>query len=244
MCRLFAYSGPARDLGAFLVGPGSLEALACEHGSGWGLATWPDGLRIRKEPVAADDPKSGWRAAVDEARAPLVLAHIRKASVGRVSFENTHPFAFGRWAFAHNGTVQGLDAARDRLIASLDADLRANVHGATDSELLAHLFFQRLRRGPAGLDATPAHAARVLADTSAHFCRAFPGSPATGVSKATFLASDGRSAVGVRRGRELAWLQGEGWAIVASEPVGPRDGWREFRDGDAFVLADGRVRRV
>jgi glutamine amidotransferase len=40
-----------------------------------------------------------------------VIAHIRKATQGRVALENTHPFVrelWGRyWVFAHNGDLQG-----------------------------------------------------------------------------------------------------------------------------------------
>jgi predicted glutamine amidotransferase len=40
-----------------------------------------------------------------------VIAHIRKATQGRVALENCHPFVrelWGRfWVFAHNGNLQG-----------------------------------------------------------------------------------------------------------------------------------------
>lgn len=243
VCRLFASSGRVPDLARYLVGEGSLEALACEHGSGWGLAAWADGRPVvRKEPVAADDPKSGWRdAARAVADAPLVLAHLRKASIGRVSVENTHPFAFGAWSFAHNGTVYGLDAGRDALLAGLDADVRGNVRGTTDSELAAHLFLQRLRDGPAGLAPTPEHAADALAATATMIRRAFPGDPLH-PSKTTFLAGNGAWVVGHRRGKELAYYQGDGHAVVASQPIGPHpEAWRAVPDGASLVLKDGRV---
>lgn len=245
MCRMFAYSGPGRDLAPFLVGRGSLEALACEHGSGWGVATWTAGRAVvRRGPVAADDPKSGWRAAVADASGrPLVLAHLRKASMGRVSLENTHPFAFGPLAFAHNGTLYGLDDARRALLlASVDEDLADAVAGTTDSELAGALVAQAFRALPQG--ATPTSRARALARVAGRLRNLFPGLPGH-ATRTTMLAGDGRALVATRWGHTLAAYEGDGYAILASEPVGPDgEGWRLLADGASAVLADGRVRLV
>jgi predicted glutamine amidotransferase len=35
----------------------------------------------------------------------IVLAHLRKASSGTISLENTQPHISGKWSFGHNGTV-------------------------------------------------------------------------------------------------------------------------------------------
>jgi glutamine amidotransferase len=43
---------------------------------------------------------------------PVVVAHLRKASSGSKSLENTHPFTMGPWTFAHNGTIYGDYAER------------------------------------------------------------------------------------------------------------------------------------
>ena len=44
-------------------------------------------------------------------RSDNVIAHIRKATQGRIALENTHPFMrelWGRyWVFAHNGDLKG-----------------------------------------------------------------------------------------------------------------------------------------
>lgn len=245
MCRLLAYSGPGQDLGSLLVGPAGLEGLACEHGSGWGVATWAGGRPVvRREPVAADDPKSGWRAAVAAASgAHLVLAHLRKASMGRVSVENTHPFAFGPLAFAHNGTLYGLDDARRALLlASVDADLAAAVGGTTDSELAGALIAQAFRALPPG--ATPASRARTLGRVAGRLRGLFPGEPGR-ASRTTMLAGDGGTVVATRWGHTLAAYEGAGFALLASEPLGPdRTGWRLLADGATGFLADGRFRLV
>ncbi|WP_085316864.1 class II glutamine amidotransferase [Derxia lacustris] len=83
---------------------------SCEHADGFGVAFF-EGRGVRSFVDA--------RRAVDSPVADLikhypirstnVLAHIRKATVGRVALENTHPFTrelWGRyWVFAHNGNL-------------------------------------------------------------------------------------------------------------------------------------------
>jgi len=84
-----------------------------------------------------------------------VIAHIRKATVGSVALQNTHPFQremWGRyWTFAHNGTLEG--------IASLAArpSQRFAPVGTTDSEIafcgILDALWQRFSASPAADDA-------------------------------------------------------------------------------------------
>lgn len=93
-------------------------------------------------------------------RTDTFIAHARTPTVGDNRNENTHPFRFRSWLFAHHGTLPGFGAAAgtvelDRPSAQQEAlseVLRAeipdfllrNLHGQTDSELLFHLFLTRL----------------------------------------------------------------------------------------------------
>jgi glutamine amidotransferase len=127
----------------------SLHALA-EHSSsgghvdGWGVAYYShtDACRIRDTSAAYDSP---WATFVEEHGliSNLVIAHIRKATLGDVSLENTQPFQRelgGRvHVFAHNGDLPGvLDSAR----------YRSHNHrpvGNTDSEQAFCYLLERLR---------------------------------------------------------------------------------------------------
>lgn len=66
----------------------------------------------------------------------VLLAHLRKRSVGTVSLENTLPFIQKKWSFAHNGTIY---------------DFHANVEGerkdATDSKRFFRLLIQEIEIG-------------------------------------------------------------------------------------------------
>ena len=88
-----------------------LATRADEHKDGFGIAFFEDrGLRhfidhqsARQSPVAELVKRF-------PIRSDNVIAHIRKATQGRVALENTHPFVrelWGRyWVFAHNGDLK------------------------------------------------------------------------------------------------------------------------------------------
>jgi glutamine amidotransferase len=89
-----------------------LATRADEHKDGFGIAFFEDkGLRhfvdhhgARSSPVAELVKRY-------PIRSDNVIAHIRKATQGRVALENTHPFVrelWGRyWVIAHNGDLRG-----------------------------------------------------------------------------------------------------------------------------------------
>ncbi|CAE6539525.1 unnamed protein product [Rhizoctonia solani] len=72
-----------------------------------------------------------------------VFAHVRMAT-SEVQQFNSHPFAFGRHIFMHNGSVANFSLIRRELCAKLSAKAYANVKGSTDSEHIAALYFTHL----------------------------------------------------------------------------------------------------
>jgi predicted glutamine amidotransferase len=124
-----------------------LAMRADEHKDGFGIAFFEDkGLRhfvdhhgARSSPVAELVKRY-------PIRSDIVIAHIRKATQGRIALENTHPFVrelWGRyWVFAHNGDLK---------------DFRPRLHGAfrpvgdTDSERAFCWLMQELAKAHAGV---------------------------------------------------------------------------------------------
>jgi len=105
------------------------------HVDGWGIVRYQNGAPAyagRSPLDATTDP--AYDRAIDALRGAtgVVLAHVRKGSVGSVVTENCHPFVRGRYAFCHNGTV--LDVAR---------------RGMTDSESLFEDVHALIRDGVA-----------------------------------------------------------------------------------------------
>ncbi|MGZ6142663.1 MAG: class II glutamine amidotransferase, partial [Myxococcales bacterium] len=179
--------------------------------------------------------------------AQTVLAHVRKASVGRVAQENTHPFQRGAWLFAHNGTVPSWDAVRPRLEDLIDPSLRGALRGETDSERCFFLFLTRLRRHCEVDAAEVGAAAAALAETVALVREIAEPGPDGKPASTTFLATDGRVMVACRRGRTLFVCSREGeYVALASEdpgepPPGGKRAWRLLPE-ETVVAVDPHLR--
>jgi glutamine amidotransferase len=107
-----------------------LAQRADEHKDGFGIAFFEDrGLRTFVDHHSARASPVAELVKRYPIRSDNVIAHIRKATQGRVALENTHPFVrelWGRyWVFAHNGDLQDFDPR-------LHANFRPV--GTTDSE--------------------------------------------------------------------------------------------------------------
>jgi glutamine amidotransferase len=245
MCRLFGqHAHPEFDLCEPLCSAErSLRFLSHQHPHGWGIGWWDAGApRVRKGLLPAHSDEN-FVAAARGARSAVVIAHVRDASIGPVTPANTHPFSYGRWLFAHNGTVARYKRSRqvrDAILAEVDPDLRPLVLGDTDSERLFLLFLGRLRaRAP--LDgASASQVRRALAETSEVVAGiADPG--AEKPSSMNLLVSDGRVLVACRRGRTLHVATDAGPRhafVVASEPLA-KAAWREVPEGGYVATEDG-----
>jgi glutamine amidotransferase len=134
-----------------------LATRAHEHRDGFGIAFFEDrGLRHFIDHHGARSSPVARLVRHYPIRSDNVIAHIRKATQGRVALENTHPFVrelWGRyWVFAHNGDLRGF---------------RPRLHGAyrpvgdTDSELAFCWLMQELAKAHAGVP-TVAELSRTL----------------------------------------------------------------------------------
>jgi predicted glutamine amidotransferase len=117
------------------------------HADGWGIAFF-EGKGVRlfldHEP-AAHSPVAAFLQSYP-LKSRNIIAHVRKATVGPVGLENTHPFTrelWGRyWVFAHNGDLK---------------DYQPHLHthfrpvGSTDSERAFCWLMQELYKSHANL---------------------------------------------------------------------------------------------
>ncbi len=229
-----------------------LALRADEHKDGFGIAFFEDkGLRhfidhhgARQSPVAELVKRY-------PIRSDNVIAHIRKATQGRVALENTHPFVrelWGRyWVFAHNGDLKSFqprlhgafrpvgDTDSERACCWLMQELakaHASVPGidelsCTLRELLPELarfgtFNMLLSNG----QALWAHASTKLWSIE----RRHPFGAAT-------LADDDLSV-------DFAALAGEQdrVAVIATEPLTCDETWSPFTAGEIRVFCGGALR--
>ncbi len=80
-------------------------------------------------------------------RTDALLAHVRVGapSSGKAKNENTHPFRFRSWLFAHHGRIENFEAVKEKLLDRTPDFLRRNIRGQTDSEHLFHLLLGELQ---------------------------------------------------------------------------------------------------
>src|SRR3954468_3914242 len=115
MCRLFALHAnrPTRVTTSLLSAPHALQKQSgCDrpghcHESGWGVGYYVEGQPVRVRSAQSSRVDPGYPALAESLAAATVLAHVRDASMGGVAERNSHPFVYGRWLFAHNGTLFG-----------------------------------------------------------------------------------------------------------------------------------------
>jgi glutamine amidotransferase len=111
---------------------------------GWGLGFYQSGeVLLRRRPID-DRAEIDLVEAAEDIRTDVMLGHVRRASIGALRTENTHPFRYRAWLFAQTGTIVGFDRLRSRLLESQPEFLRRNVRGETDSECFFYLFLSFL----------------------------------------------------------------------------------------------------
>ncbi len=166
---------------------------------------------IGKRPTGAPQPLALGEivGAVDS---EALLVHARYATIGNAKDENTHPFRFRRWLFAHDGSIEAFDRVKPKLIAALPDFLRRNIMGDTDSEHAFMLFLKALKDGNRldELDLDPAMAARALAGTVRQLEAWSREAGAQRPSRLNFVATNGRIMVASRRGGPLQYALLEG----------------------------------
>ena len=235
MCRLFAAaaSEPVDVSFELLHSDNSVLRQSEEHDSGWGSAYYADGEQdLRRFAHAAHADESFDE--VTTGRARLIMVHVRRATIGGLRLENTHPFSRGAYTYCHNGTI---------LKASLLEPLADSAPaGDTDSER----FFNMLMAGFDHDDVIGSlrRAVATVCDT----CR---------FSALNFLFCDGRRLYAYRFGvYRLFWLardldvdadtrthhhvhlerpRGGHLVMAASEKLTPAEPWIEFGQDELLV---------
>jgi glutamine amidotransferase len=144
---MFGFIGNRSDLGARVL---ELNASVLRvkrptgQSLGWGIGFYQSGeVLLRRRPIDEREVIDIAEAA-ENVRTDVLIGHVRRATVGPLRTENTHPFRYRMWLFAQTGTIGGFERLRDRLLQSQPEFLRRNVRGDTDSELFFYLFLSFL----------------------------------------------------------------------------------------------------
>ena len=267
MCRLYGFrANEPTKVGCTLVHAQnalmvqSREDLAgYSHGHGWGIAVYVDHNLIVERQAWSAYHGEHFRHAAARAYSQTVLAHVRRATVGPATIQNTHPFTFADWAFIHNGTVPNFDALRSRLLDEMSAEHRAAILGDTDSEHVFHFLLSRHERdqGDGIFETVRAGISDIVS-----WCRSLDPDEDIGLN---MMLSDGERLVGTRCGRSLFYVERDGVydceicgfphihhnptygahraVEVASEPI-THENWREMPEDSVFELGPGMALRI
>ena len=221
MCRVFGCVAgePLSVRHDLLEADNPLIRQSEEHDSGWGMAVYKraDG----EEPRCVRFPEAAFRdrdfLEATELEGRIFNVHVRRATMGGLSPENTHPFCLGPYSFCHNGTIVRYP--------KLLEDGVAKPNGQTDSEA----FFNFLMRDFD--DGDPRRCLRRAVRTM------IERSPFSGIN---FLFSDGEKLYAYKLGIfELHWAARDGALVVSSERLTGGDKWHTVHD-DVLLTLDPR----
>jgi glutamine amidotransferase len=218
VCRIFGCvaAEPVSLRHELLDAPNPLIRQSEHHDSGWGMAVYERGEGA--EPTLIRIPEAAHAdhdfARATEATGRIFNVHVRRATVGGLTMENTHPFTMGSLSFGHNGTV--IDYP---LLGVTDAE------GETDSE---HMF----RYLVAHFDSRDTVGSLRKMVAAACEVSVFSG--------LNFLFCDGFRLYAYRFGLfDLFWVSRPGQLIVSSEKVTEDEDWHTVEQDVLLVLEPG-----
>ena len=226
------------------------------QGDGWGVGFYENGSPIvikSEKPIYMD--YENFSSTVKRAKSRIILAHIRRASNPRglprekmISKENSQPFTYGRYIFAHNGTI----TIPDELAATL-GEWRNKIRGLNDSEVYFWFIMKKLAEG-IDLSAALKDLKATLEDLWKEAREDHPDKsrPYVGLN---IVISDGESLSAYsgyeeneKLGRsicfgdqpvfEMSYLLSGEKLIIASEKTSREEDWKPLRNGE---LLTGRI---
>lgn len=115
-----------------------------KNSDGWGIGFFQKGEGLLKKRPVEDCVGVDLAEVIEDLETEIMLGHIRNATLGNPSNENTHPFRSRGWLFIHNGTLNNFDKIKDQLREMIPPFLYRNIKGDTDSEHIFHLILAYL----------------------------------------------------------------------------------------------------
>jgi predicted glutamine amidotransferase len=244
MCRLFGMSAaPHRARATFwlLQAEDSLVVQSHREPDGTGLGYFAaDGTpRVDKQAIAAFKDRAFAHEGRD-AQSETFIAHIRYATTGGLTPQNTHPFEQHGRLMAHNGVIEGLPKLEPEL-----GSYRSLVGGDTDSERFFALVTKHTDQQGGDVTAGLIDAARWVADElpllalnivlTTHnelWALRYPETHTLYVLERTpGHALEQSSTVGTVRVHS-ADLSDKPAVVIASEPMDKDPGWRLLAPGE------------
>ncbi len=259
MCRLYALHAnePTRVECSLVHAQNALmeqskrDSDGLMHGHGWGVADYPDGVPVIEKQTWAAYHGEHFAKRAARVYAYTVVAHVRRATVGPPEINNTHPFSYGRWIFAHNGTIRNFDKVREYLLEAIDFNQRNAIKGTTDSEHVFHYLLSLWAKHP---ELELLKTVRSGLNQIIKWCRLVDPDAQPSLN---IVLTDGNQLVGSRIGRSLWFLERQSLLQckvcgkphvhhdagtdyrsieIASEPLTTEADWKGVPDGCVFAV--------
>ncbi|MEM3756615.1 MAG: class II glutamine amidotransferase [Candidatus Bathyarchaeia archaeon] len=269
MCRLFGLlsTGFSNAAGYLLNDPCSLYAQSKSNplrlqGDGWGVGFYVNGsLRVVRSEKPIFEEYERFKSVVESIKSNVIIAHVRRASNPRglpreklVSIENTQPFSYGKYVFAHNGVISVPDE-----VAQLLGDWRLNIRGLNDSEVYFWYIVKELSKGknmPDALKNFQKDLLRVWMETREKYPER--NRPYIGLN---MVFSDGEKlyayckydeeldggvkslCYGDQPAMQMVYIADSEKLIVASEKTNSRENWQPLKSGQLITgqISGGRI---
>ena len=146
MCRFVAYLGKPIMADELLLKPANSLVHQSFHagemseplnGDGFGI-----GWLFRAITPAWNNRNLHYNAPL--IRTNCLFAHIRAATEGAITEDNSHPFHFERFLMMHNGSIPQFQRIRRKLLGLLNDEIFQWIKGQTDSEHVFALLMQHV----------------------------------------------------------------------------------------------------
>jgi predicted glutamine amidotransferase len=240
MCRLFGLTaGTARITATFwlLDAPDSLLVESHRNTDGAGIGFFDETGKpvLDKQPEAAFSDDEFIREA-KLARSQTFISHVRWATAGGRTVQNTHPFAMAGRIMAHNGGFGEIGRLDEQL-----GEYRDLVQGDTDSERYFALITQQADAHGgdvgAGITAAVRWIAANLPVTALNAIVAMPGElwalRYPGTHALHILQRPVTTAMHLRSSISTVHVPAvEAAVVIASEEMDEEDGWRMLAPGE------------
>jgi glutamine amidotransferase len=205
---------------------------AKDNPDGWGIARF-NGCEsaIEKEPISALESVYLQHRLTDTIEEKILLAHIRKASVGVLEYRNTHPFSLrdnsGRnWTLTHNGTIFESEEL---------AEYESLQNGSSDSERILYYLVDRINSAQRSLQRPLTAKERFkIADEVIHVI--------TPNNKVNLMIYDGELFYIHTNHRETLYRSEQNEAlIVATKPLNDEK-WDEVSPNTLLAYSEGKLK--
>jgi len=225
---------------------------------GWGIGWYENNeAKVFKQGIAATSMESKLPTLSKDVRSKIIIVHVRKGTGAILSDQNSHPFKYKDWIFAHNGSV-----GRDYLLPFLTDEYKEKLEGETDSEVYFYWLLQCIdeerdtvkgikraieyvvKRNYSGLnfllsDGSNLYAFRYSSRSRDYYTLYGLKRNPSEYGPIEFLSEETKALIHSKS------LKGEKAVLVCSEKLTDNERWEEIDFGNLFIIeSDLRMRKV